>query len=62
MKMICGDFNSRVGTRDDCFIIHNDFDQQRDILNGYNYNEDTVFNSNDFQKNNMNVKRNNSDK
>ena len=61
MKIVCGDFNSRVGTRDECIVI-NDNVEQTAFFPDVDCNEEWLFTENDFLDNNLNIKRSNSDK
>ena len=60
MKLVCGDFNARIGTNMECTLYDKD-DARVDIVSEFVTNEDMFFNVDDFKVNNMSIDRMNKD-
>ena len=64
VKLICGDLNSRVGTRQECILYNQkDLQDQLHVFENDNmsYGEESTFTEFDFINNNMSINRVNSD-
>ena len=60
MKLACGDFNARIGTKMEC-TLYDKNETHVDIITESVINEDTCFNDDDFILNNMSINRVNAD-
>ena len=60
MKLACGDFNARIGTKMEC-TLYDKNETHVDVISEAVINEDTFFSDDDFVLNNMSINRVNAD-
>ena len=60
MKLACGDFNARIGTKMEC-TLYDANETHVDVISEAVINEDTFFSDDDFVLNNMSINRVNAD-